>query len=435
MRLILARLRSNAANLYALTRDNPAQLWRMARALVLGHQKYRGYFLRPEHWRQGESEVRKRLVRNLMRNRGLRLQPVWKKNAIDVLVQRSQGSMSHAAATDKLNALTEKLDTKADVTESYLAFAKACASIGLFEGSYGFVRLASSRIESDFESSSDLRVGMNAVRVAIHQQRADTARARWGRLKDAKVPPGSRDGFDMLGIYMSVWNKALVNPSQSHLSPEVRDWNADIANKRILILGPTLANIDELRADEYDFIAQIFRNRDLIQIPNRETGASREILYVGGLYFELKQLRREDLIARFGRLRHFVINAASSELGLPNTRRADSRLSSLFLRGTPNMIQVMCLDLLTAGAASLYVTGANFYASSEPYAAGEQDGFEKFGFCCAIASHNPSENRAIIANLVDAGVVSGDETFLSVLGLSDLEYLKLLDQYYGVPER
>lgn len=429
MRKALHRYRALAVKLFAIARDNPAQLGRIARAFVFGHQKYRTSFLKPEDWRQSDSEVRKRLYRNLTRRPIPMMEPSWKREAIEILVRRSQRQNNHADATEALTELTDQLGARADVAESYLAFAKACASVGLFEGSYGFVQLAYDRIELDAKIGSDLRDALKSIRVAIHRRRIDIADERWERLQARAVPSGSQSGFEMLEVYLSACRG--TRQVEDGTGSGEREWRKDLAGAKVLILGPAPVGFDSSKAGEYDFVAQIYRKHEVPSFPEAEA----EILYVGGLYHELKQRSSHELHSQFGRFRYFVVNSVSSELGLSNTRRADRRLSSLFVRGTPNMIQVMCLDMLGAGAASLYVTGANFYASPEPYGSGGGDDFEKFGFCCAIASHNPTENRAVIANLVDAGAVSGDEPFLRVLGLSDIEYLRLLDKYYGVPQR
>lgn len=57
---------------------------------------------------------------------------------------------------------------------------------------------------------------------------------------------------------------------------------------------------------------------------------------------------------------------------------------------------------------------------------------QPFERCRNLASHNVFENRAVVKNLVNAGLVSGDAPFLQSLESSDEEYAEILEQIYGM---
>lgn len=420
-----------------MLRQEPRQFRHSIGSFVQRRSLYRFSALSPEDWRQSGAEVRQKLHTNLRKPGPILNKARWIDDVIEVLVQRSQDSVDHSDATARLKFIAGQVSPRTAHAETLFAVARACGSAGLFEGSYGFTQLAHARIELNAESTANLRDSLYSVLVALHRQNLDLAISRWDALKGADVPSGvTREIFDMLDRYMSILtHSAPVGLPGGPLIVDRSGWKEDLRGSRVLILGPGPTDFGPSDAAQFDYIAQIFRNRDLKDF-STGTSANKDILYVGGyLYRMLEKLGRDELEQRFGRFKYFAIKSLEPRLGLTNTRQTERLCSRLFLNGHPNMVPLMCVDLLAPGEVSLHIVGVNFYASKEPYTAGETDAFSRFHLCHSITSHNALENRALVGNFVKAGVVDGEKAFRDVLGLNDLEYLRLLDEYYGKPRR
>lgn len=422
--------------LLAMLREEPRQFRHSVSSFVQRRSMYRFSALTPEDWRQSADEVRQKLITNLRKPGSPLNKASWIDEVIEVLVQRSQQVMSHSDATDRLESVAKRVDPRTAHSEALFAVARACGSAGLFEGSYGFIQLARRRVELNAASTTNTRDRLYAVLVALHNHDLELAVSRWENVKGTDVPSGvTREIFDMLDRYMAIVTQTPpVGLPDSPLVVDSSNWKEDLQGSRTLILGPGPTEFDPEEAQQFDYVAQIFRYRDLHSF-STETD-NKDILYVGGHWYRvLEKLDRAELVERFSRFRYFAIKSYVPRLGLNNTRQTERLCSRLFLNGHPNMVPLMCVDLLAPGDVSLYIVGVNFYASKEPYTAGETDHYSRFHLCHSISSHNSLENRSLVANLVRAGVVEGEKAFHDVLDLDDRAYLRLLDEYYGEPQR
>jgi len=132
-------------------------------------------------------------------------------------------------------------------------------------------------------------------------------------------------------------------------------------------------------------------------------------------------------------LRHVVTKSRPSQLDLSDHHHTDLNIRRLYPTGHPNMLPAVLLDLLAGGAESIFVEGGDFYTSQSVYAAPVANR-DRLHLCNSIASHNPNENRRLVANLVAVGRVSGDDSFMRAASLDDEQYFRLLDQNLGKPQ-
>ena len=108
------------------------------------------------------------------------------------------------------------------------------------------------------------------------------------------------------------------------------------------------------------------------------------------------------------------------------------------------MVPLVCIDALRVPEVKVSVLGSNFFASSIAY---RQDSLRsnpdkssqtsagssgrQFDRTTLMASHNAIQNRAVVKNLVTAGHITGDKEFLEAVNLSNLDYVRRLDEIYG----
>jgi len=123
---------------------------------------------------------------------------------------------------------------------------------------------------------------------------------------------------------------------------------------------------------------------------------------------------------------------------------------ALYFSGNPNMGPNAILDLLASFSGThVYVLGNNFYQSDVGYRPDSRRNFlsqgggsDKFGStgrsferCASMASHDQPSNRAILANLLKHGWLSGDDLFLTSMTKATPDFTGHLETHYGVHRR
>lgn len=179
---------------------------------------------------------------------------------------------------------------------------------------------------------------------------------------------------------------------------------------------------------------------------NEIDGRTSLIGYANGMTTSwLRNLKFED---RVRALDNFEIVRVKK---LEDWMKEDSRfeeclkVAPLYLCGSPNMIPISVIDLLSRFRTRIFVTGTTFFLGHEPYRYAARRYFPEegqisdehgstggvFERCRAMASHDQIMNRVFLRNLCKAGWVSGDDSFLSALNFEDDRYLEALDEIYG----
>jgi carbohydrate-selective porin OprB len=108
------------------------------------------------------------------------------------------------------------------------------------------------------------------------------------------------------------------------------------------------------------------------------------------------------------------------------------------------MVPLICIDVIRLEGTTAYVAGSDFFASATAYREDSRrvttDGArqtpqgsngKRFDRTTLMASHNVFQNRRVVANLAEAGRISGDTDFSAACALTDLEYARRLDFLYG----
>ena len=135
------------------------------------------------------------------------------------------------------------------------------------------------------------------------------------------------------------------------------------------------------------------------------------------------------------------------ELGITNGRTASPHSRLLLLpTDKTNMVPLMVWDVLSVPDVTVTIAGTTFFATPTAYTAdnlrfshsdrGTSDSRgssgELFERCRSFSHHALTQHLSFIANLVTAGAVSIDSVGAEVLNLSTPDYLKRLDNLYGV---
>jgi len=424
--------RSKVITLLRMLHREPQQFWRSLTSFIFGYSRLESRQIAAKDWILPEDELRKTLQNHLIARGGSARNRPWKMKAIDLLVARATQNLSHAESTRVLSEISKSIEPGVDLAETYFAFARAARGVGLFEGSYGFTQLAYNHIESAGTSSITLRDKLRAITTAIHSGDLDVALERWEMVQSWDVPDGTTgQTFSVLAEYFSVVRGESGGQEQSEVDER---WKETLRGRRVLLSGPAPEADEEDTYQDADFVAQIFRGDATLSAPSEPR--ANHILYANGPWTSMiAQFEEASLIEALSMYRFFVLKGGAQHTPLPNARSTAIRYSRLFPSGHPNLIPLICIDLLRAGIGSLFVTGVNFYASQNPYRVADTRTLARFHMCTSIGSHNPLENRAIVKNLVDRGLVDGDAQFRNVLAIGNAEYLRLLDDYYGKPQR
>jgi len=417
--------------------SEPVQLGRSLGAVLRDDARLRLRSPSADELSLGEAAMHSILRANLVTRDEALYTPRWKRETIDILAARSASTIEHDVATRRLKEITDALRPRDHRANPLFAIARAASAVGLFEASYGFTLLAYRRVERDAERQPDLRNRLRAVLVALHLQDRALAVERWTPLADATPTTApTRRLHSVIARYMSVWAPGASTSGAVAPRPD-DDWHRDLAGKKLIIVGPAPTEVDYSDLDEFDYAVRILRGPSL-HLPAITPPPGREIMYSAtGWYKTMELYSPEELEHRFGDYRHFVVKGRRPRLTatLERLRVTDNDYRLLFLHGHPNMVPVASLDILETGDVSLHLVGTNFYASKEPYAPGSVNGLSRYEMTRSLANHNPLENRAFVANLVTSGAITGDAQLNDAVALSDLEYLRILDEHFGRPQR
>lgn len=416
------------ATTFELLRHDRRQLASFAFSLAAGDYRHRVNPPRLGDWNGGDARLRIALRNCLLSRLDTPRQRAWKGELILGRIDRSSERVSHQSSTDRLMSLGSSISaTNGERREAFFAASRACASAALFRASQIFLELAYERVELDAEKTRGFRDTLSAVLVSIQRGHAAEATERWHSLSDRVVPDGlTRDAWAITNRYLALWLRIDEAPlATSTLDAVDSGWKELVAERSVLLIGPA-PRLQPSDADKHDLTARIFRGTALTEAL---ASPGREIMYLN----DDPQLPAEPLavvLRSLHQLRHIASKNRVSRLALPNHHHTDLRVRRLFPTGHPNMVPVAALDILAGGARSIYVEGADFYSSQAVYAAPLENRV-RLHLCNSIARHNPNENRRLVTNLVNVGLISGDQQFLTASGLDDDLYFLRLDQNLG----
>jgi len=258
---------------------------------------------------------------------------------------------------------------------------------------------------------------------------------------ESSVPFGIRD----LMNYVHVWagKPTSLELTRSRNIEQEDRWERIIRNQQVVIYGPGTVDPTHRRFTDGELIARIagpgsYKWQDATDL----AGGKADLVYLIPETLESivsSDSQSQAILEAYG----MICVKKSMPLYLPNARQVEPG-SRLYLRGHPNMVPLICVDLIRAPGTTGYVVGSDFFSSQSSYRpesrrvnrlgvhqTAQGSSGRRFDRTTLMASHNAFQNRRIVLNLVDSGRISGDDNFLSACALSDLDYARRLDFFYG----
>jgi hypothetical protein len=403
--------------------DDPREFARLARDTATGRMRDR---MTPWDDRDlAADDLGARMARRLRAaGRGT---PALRDEVIGTITAWVAGRVGHDAATTRLTAIGDAVAPGDAASEWLFEASRLSASAGLFAASQPFLQRGYTQVLEEAERGAGYSARLRGVLVELHRRRLDAAVDRWTELLARRRPRGlGGAAVSALETLMSAITDPPV-PGRPPADPPHDPWRASIEGRSIAVIGPAasrhLAGVHDLRAGVVNLARLGQRDSDL---------QHEEILYLNDETW--KTHPRSETLTAVGEYEWLVLKSRTAEPPA-RSRVLTWGANLLFTAGKPNLVPLICFDLLAAGAGRLYLTGMDFYASPEPYAVDSVEHRPPLRDSARIASHNPIENRAFIANLLGSDRVTADPVVEQIVGLDDLDYLRRLDAHYGAPRR
>lgn len=361
------------------------------------------------------------------------------------------GLRDHSSASDRVREAALVVDQRRFSPEALQAaetFVRAC---GLFAASSVLGPTIARAIRRRAESVSRPHHSLQAAVSAIHEGDLDRALQSFGAISTS----ARTEEFQIatVGRYLDIW--ARREPANPKGAPAGFDVGGDDFVRRVgtgpfLVYGPGPTTEIPGAAGTKWKVARLLMpeiyswnsSEDLLQ-------GQADIAYLNHeaqfWLSELTEDQQRDVVDRFA-----VLVAKKSPDGLAGVSHPGLRVAwsstPLHLTGSENTVPAIIFDLLAVTQDTVTVIGTTFFASAVSYRSDNRrirshngiriDSQGRTGLplerCTTLAKHNVIENRALVRNFVDVGLVRGDVDFSEVVALSDEGYLRRLDDLYGV---
>jgi len=360
---------------------------------------------------------------------------------LEMAARHVRGEATHEEASERIRLAGAALKSGRYTPEAVMAAETLVRASGIFVASLPLTRLLHQEI--DTRASRESQYSSMAVIAAIHRgdlNRAEEALAR------IRAPESS------LQRYLAVWSQATAPQSASTLASEPVDraFAESLASKTVLIYGPgPVTELPELTQSGMSVVRMVMPEVYRWDSEKDLVGGRSDIAYLNHEAQEwlsgLSPEARESIVRRFS----FLVCKKSDDFlrGVEHAgvRVADSA-GALYLTGSENTVPAIVVDVLLQSQAQVVVIGTTFFASTLSYRDDHRrlrvnrgvkvdDQGRAGGLlerCTMLASHNALENLAVVRNLYNVGLVAGDRAFTEVVSLTDEQYLRRLDEIYGV---
>jgi len=367
----------------------------------------------------------------------------WKRDFIHTIERWLSGSAGHTDIRDELVALSA---THRGSTAQTFFVAQVTGALGHFSASLAFEKLGVSRASKVQMGRSLLTRSLVELQAAIHsgdaEQALDRSKAVAQSLSSHATIPGS-----ILEIlrYVEAWVGSDTAPhSETHFEgPIDRLWADATLGQDFIVYGPGETSDDQDLISENQLVVRIAGPGSFQWAGAADFAHGRaDVVYMNPetLASIIEQGKQNvDILKSYPVI---CVKRGQSSL-LPNSRRIDVG-ARLFLRGHPNMVPLIVLDLIQVPRSRIHVIGSDFFASPVAYREDSRrvtpSGSRQteqgstgnaYDRCTLFASHNVFQNRRLISNLVLADRVSGDKRFVDACLISDEEYARRLDLFYG----
>lgn len=403
--------------------DDPREFARLAGETVTGRTR-----ARMTSWDERDlaaEDLGERMARRLRRSG--RAAPDLRDSVIDTVTAWISGRTGHEAATTRLTAIGNSVEPGDAASGWLFQAARLGASAGLFAGSHPLLQRGYSQVLDQAHRDAGYSGRLRGVLVELHRRRVDAAVDRWAELLALRLPRGlgGAAGSALDTVLSAITDRSL--PEGHHGIPAPDPWRSSIEGRRVAVVGPAAS---QHPLDSHDLRAGV---ANLARLRERDADlGGGEIIYLNDETWSSHP--RSETLSAAGEYEWLVLKSKTAD---PPAR---SRVLTwgaglLFTAGTPNLVPLICFDLLVGGAGRLFLTGMDFYAAQEPQAADRSERHPPLRESARIASHNPIENRAFVANLLKSAHITADPVVETIAGLDDLDYLRRLDENYGAPRR
>ena len=370
----------------------------------------------------------------------------WTHHFAATLKSWAQDHGRHQQATE---ALTGQLSAVGlpKAPRRLLAAAQLCGALGLHVVSLELEMRAWEVIERRAKTARHRDDLVQQIQVATY--RGDMTRAvNFSERLEKALSIKQKSLFSYIDLlnYVSVWagSGTLTFPNSPRIQiPTSERWSALVAGQQLNLYGPGRVDKNQPPFPEESLVLRIAGPGSFQWNAKNDRALGRtDVVYIIPETLSAigdTDAERQEIFGGY----EFVCIKRSSAPYLPNSRKVEAG-SRLFLRGHPNVVPLMCIDLMRVAGTSIRVTGSDFFASSVAYRSNSrrvgpggapQDSSgsagQYFDRSTLMASHNAFENRALVKNLHKAGRITGDDGFEKALALSDFEYAQTLDEIYG----
>lgn len=373
----------------------------------------------------------------------------WMGKAVDILSSWHAAELTHSVATSLLDTLLSERPSRGLLWDDYLELSRQAMRVGLYRASLGFQQACWSSLDRAVRTESDTVTSIFHLKALIHQGRLEEASNRAQSLVRQRLVPTVRAELDELRSYLVQCGygqeSMFLNQGEDSLE---RKWLARVSGCNVLVYGPGATQ--NLPSPIPLFLVARVMGPSVYRwdSDNDLVGNRTDIVYSvpenlsEGFASGSEDFRREVSALPF-------ICVKRGRKFLPPNARSVMGFGALFLRGHPNMVPLIVLDVL-ASSGIPHVIGSDFFTSKVAYrqsdrravgwasptvsaakqsAQGSAGG--DFDRSSLMSSHNSIENWALVQNLYRAGKVSGDQNFEAVMEYDLSQLMEIYDQVIG----
>lgn len=353
----------------------------------------------------------------------------------DLITGRVSNEVSHEEASQRFTALAKQMGKTLPSARTWFTLENLSRTVGCFRSSYAFTDAGLRSLEkSDNPTDHMLH--------AIHRRDLSAATRKWDSIQ--------RETFshkETLGHYLFLWSNG--DSGQAFWSTE-KDWMEVVRGHEILLMGPAPTSLTQSSISSNSLVGRVIMQNVTQWKPGSDplggqcdiAWASRETRNWLDSSSSWHLLSDFQAVSFRGRIPKPEKIPAISTL----IREAGSPQALLIEGSSPNMIPLAMWDVLTAPDTRVVIGGTTFFASEVAYTDSNRrvkhqvnkstDAAGSTGLlferCPTFARHNVTENLALVANLVNGGIVTTDSECERVIELDEQGYLNELDRLYGI---
>ena len=351
------------------------------------------------------------------------------KRVAEIVTGRMSDQLSHESASDAWRKLCHSLPESTS-PQIWFMLESLAQAVGCFDASADCG-------EKGVEGLSRSRTPRDRFIGAIQARDVDAATEALPSL-----PRGEPSRADA-AHYLWLWSGGVEGEPQWSTDS---DWLTLVGGASVTIVGPAPAAEGVSPVPPGSLVARVIAP-GVTQWPTSDVSEGRcDLAYANSK--STKWFIREGAVADLEKFRYLSYRTSSGDaLGLAHSRVAFHHKALLPMPwDRTNMVPVAAWDLLHVPDAQVAIVASNFFASRTAYTANDvrfdaernqatdQSGSTGIVFerCVSFSFHNIGAHLNVMANLAQAGSVSFDAEGSAVLAMTYRDYLKEIDELYGV---